>query len=79
MGSSVTLAITESEVNVLAQRFFEAAGISLPLMTDKPLIVRGLIAVLAELDIEVRPEVAPGAGCSCYWAAHVNPHCPVHS
>lgn len=56
MGSShVIPTITEAEVNVLAQRFYEASGLTLSHGHDKPKVVAGLIAVLGELSIEVRP------------------------
>lgn len=50
------LHISGTDVNRLAQRFYEASGISLPSMTDKPLIVKGLVAVFEELGVEVFDE-----------------------
>lgn len=39
----------EVTLNRLAQTFYEASGISLPKMTDKPLVVKGLRAVFQRL------------------------------
>jgi hypothetical protein len=39
---------SEVELNRLAQRFYEASGITLRHMTDKPMIVEGLRAVFDE-------------------------------
>jgi hypothetical protein len=46
---------TETDINRLAQTFYEASGITLPSMTDKPMIVRGLEAVFARLHNEETP------------------------
>lgn len=50
------LHLTNAQVNVLAQRFYEASGLTLPAMTDKPKLVAGLKAVFAELGIEIRQD-----------------------
>lgn len=49
----IHLRIDETDVNRLAQRFYEDSGISLPSMTDKPKIVAGLRSVFEALGIQV--------------------------
>ena len=39
---------SEVDLNRLAQRFYEASGIAMPSMADKPLIVAGLRAVFED-------------------------------
>lgn len=53
--------LTERQVNRLAQRFYENAQfdgerLRLARMTDKPMIVNGLLAVFDEIGIRVTPE-----------------------
>ena len=48
--------LTETEVNILAQRFYDAAALTLPSMTDKPKIVAGLKAVFDIIGIVVSDE-----------------------
>lgn len=48
--------ISQTEVNRLAQLFYESSEPRLPIaMTDKPQIVEGLVAVLTRVGYEVRP------------------------
>jgi hypothetical protein len=49
----ITPTITEVDLNVAAQRYYEASGIPLPAMTDKPKVVAGLRAALASLGVAV--------------------------
>lgn len=48
--------ITAREVNVQAQRFYEASGLNL-WGTDKPKIVAGLRAVLTNLGFEIEEDL----------------------
>ncbi len=48
------VSISETDLNRLAQRFYEASGITLPRMADKPMIVDGLRAVFEAVEVRVQ-------------------------
>jgi len=48
--------VSETEINRQAQDFYNASGITLDHMTDKPKIVAGLVAVLTNLGFEIEDE-----------------------
>lgn len=45
---------TETELNRMAQLFYEMSGLNLPRMTDKPLVVKGLRAVFEAYDARLK-------------------------
>lgn len=50
-----TITLTQTQVNRLAQRFYEASRLPM-LMTDKPLVVNGLLAVFEEIGVTVEDD-----------------------
>lgn len=47
------VSLSATDVNRLAQLFYERSGIRLPAMTDKPKVVAGLRAVFEEVGIHI--------------------------
>lgn len=61
---------TEVELNRLAQLFYEASGITLSRMTDKPMIVAGLRAVFEKF-MSDEPDARHSHKCGiCLGTAH---------